>query len=53
MPYGERWRTHRRHFHQYFRRDAVPTYHPYITKEVHKLLAAALDAPNDCVKHFR
>ncbi|KIP02696.1 hypothetical protein PHLGIDRAFT_78753 [Phlebiopsis gigantea 11061_1 CR5-6] len=53
MSYSERWRTHRRHFHQYFRPDAVPAYHPCITTEVHKLLAAALDAPNDCIKHFR
>ncbi|KIP04523.1 hypothetical protein PHLGIDRAFT_120630 [Phlebiopsis gigantea 11061_1 CR5-6] len=53
MEYGDRWRMHRRNFHQYFRPDAIPNYHPRITVGVNRLLNSLLDTPESFSKHIR
>ncbi|KAJ7366653.1 cytochrome P450 [Mycena albidolilacea] len=53
MPYGEKWRQYRRLFHQHFRREAIPTYHPVQLKKIHGLLRDLLSTPEDFVEHTK
>ncbi|KAK7048442.1 cytochrome P450 [Favolaschia claudopus] len=53
MPYGGKWRQHRRMFHQYFRREAIHTYYPIQLKKIHELLHGLLSSPEDFVQHIQ
>lgn len=55
MVYNDNWRAHRRLFHQHFRPDAVPTYHPKVTLQNRRMLDSLLDSPNDyksCIHQY-
>ncbi|KAJ7366634.1 cytochrome P450 [Mycena albidolilacea] len=53
MRYGEKWRKYRRLFHQHFRREAIPAYHPVQLKKIHGLLRGLLSTPEDFVEHTK
>ncbi|KDQ55455.1 hypothetical protein JAAARDRAFT_180898 [Jaapia argillacea MUCL 33604] len=53
MPYGDKWRRHRRLVHQEFRADATAQYHPIIMKNVHFALRNILATPEDFLAHVR
>ncbi|KAK7048443.1 cytochrome P450 [Favolaschia claudopus] len=52
-PHGERWRQERRLFHQHFRRDAIPNYHPIQLKKTHGFLRNLLLTPEDFIDHIK
>jgi len=47
-----RWRLHRRIFHEPFRQSAIPTYHPTLLRNTHKMLLSFLQDPTDYTNHF-
>ncbi|KAF8592281.1 cytochrome P450 [Ramaria rubella] len=53
MRYGDRWRQHRRIFHQKFHPAAVAAYHPVQAKHARELLLQLLDTPEDYLRHIR
>ncbi|KAF7348408.1 hypothetical protein MSAN_01794900 [Mycena sanguinolenta] len=53
MPHGDRWREHKRMFHQYFRREAIPTYYPVQLRKVQDLLRGLLSTPEDFDAHVK
>ncbi|KAG1880062.1 cytochrome P450 [Suillus subluteus] len=52
LPYGDRWRLHRRIYHRAFRQAEIPTYHPVQLRSAHKMLFSFLQDPNDYSRHF-
>ncbi|KAG1869894.1 cytochrome P450 [Suillus subluteus] len=52
MPYGDRWRLHRRIFHQAFRQTEIPTYHAVQLRSAHKMLFSVLQDPSDYSRHL-
>jgi hypothetical protein len=52
-PYGEKWRTHRRLFHQYYNMNAVTEFEPHETKATHEFMYRLVHAPDDFVDHIR
>ncbi|KAK0211383.1 cytochrome P450 [Desarmillaria ectypa] len=53
MRYSDRWRTHRRIFHQYFQPRAIPAYYTVQTKAASILLQQLLKSPDECFHHVR
>lgn len=53
MPYGDRWRKHRRIFHQYFRPTASETFRPIQAKKVQDLIFNLLDSPEQFLDHLK
>ena len=53
MPYGQRWRQHKRAFWQYFHPGALPTYLPLQRKTAHRFLNKLLDTPSRLREHIR
>ncbi|OJA07818.1 hypothetical protein AZE42_03417 [Rhizopogon vesiculosus] len=53
MPYGERWKKHRKMFERQFRPVVTPTYWPIQRKEAHGLIRNILDTPGDLIEHLR
>ncbi|KAG2076072.1 cytochrome P450 [Suillus decipiens] len=53
MPYGDRWRLHRRIFHQAFRQAVIPTYHAVQLHAAHKMLLNLLQDPGNYSSHFQ
>ncbi|KAG2068708.1 cytochrome P450 [Suillus decipiens] len=53
MPYGDRWRLHRRILHQAFCQAAIPTYHPAQLHSAHKMLFSLLQDPSNYTSHFQ
>ncbi|KAG2056782.1 cytochrome P450 [Suillus hirtellus] len=53
MPYGARWRLHRRILHQAFRQVETPTYHAMQLRSAHRLLFSLLQDPSSYASHFR
>ncbi|KIJ60731.1 hypothetical protein HYDPIDRAFT_98167 [Hydnomerulius pinastri MD-312] len=53
MPYGDRWKKHRKMFERQFRPAVAPTYWPLQRKEVHTLLRNILDSPDELIEHLR
>ncbi|KAI0092432.1 CyP450 monooxygenase [Irpex rosettiformis] len=45
MPYGNRWRSVRRMFHQHFNQAVTPNYRDKQTKEIHAFLRRCLEQP--------
>ncbi|KAG1768028.1 cytochrome P450 [Suillus placidus] len=53
MPYGDRWRLHRRILHQAFRQVEIPSYHALQLRSAHKMLFSLLQNPDDYSSHFQ
>ncbi|KAL0958951.1 hypothetical protein HGRIS_014263 [Hohenbuehelia grisea] len=53
MPYGERWRRHRKLFHRQFQPSVVNSFFPIHIRETHALLKRLLDTPDDMINHLR
>ncbi|KAG1883052.1 cytochrome P450 [Suillus subluteus] len=53
MPYGDRWRLHRRMFHQAFRQAEIPTYHALQLRSAHKMLFSLLQDPGNYSSHVK
>ncbi|KAI0715664.1 cytochrome P450 [Cerioporus squamosus] len=53
MPYGQRWRQHRRAFWEYFRPSALSTFRPAQEEGVHRLLSGLLESPHKVDEHIR
>ncbi|KAG1743719.1 cytochrome P450 [Suillus paluster] len=53
LPYGDRWRLHRRIFHQAFRPAQIPTYHAVQLRSAHKMLFSLLQDPDNYASHFQ
>ncbi|KAF7348416.1 hypothetical protein MSAN_01795800 [Mycena sanguinolenta] len=53
IPYSDKWRERRRLFHQYFRRDAIPAYHPVYLRKIRDLLRGLLSTPADFATHTK
>jgi cytochrome P450 len=51
LPYGDRWRLHRRFFHQTFRIDAIRRLLPFQHRRSCQLLRRLLDAPEQFPDH--
>ena len=51
LHYGDRWRLHRRFFHQTFRVDAVPRFLPIQHRKACQLLRRLLDSPEQLGEH--
>ena len=47
MPYGARWREHRRHFHQYFSSSVIENYVGIAERHRTEFLNALLEQPED------
>ena len=52
MEYGDRWRLHRRFFHQTFRSGAVHRFMPLQHRKVCQLLRRLLDSPDRFPEHI-
>ncbi|KAJ2927004.1 hypothetical protein H1R20_g10104, partial [Candolleomyces eurysporus] len=53
MPYGLRWRQHRRAFHQYLNNNAVKRYHPIMHEETKYFLRKVKSQPDDIFEHVQ
>ncbi|KAI0078417.1 cytochrome P450 [Panus rudis PR-1116 ss-1] len=53
MHYSDRWRAHRRGFHQYFNERAYQQWRPIQVDECHMFLRRLLDNPKDIDKYTR
>lgn len=53
MPYSDRWRQHRRLFHQTFRPKASLRYRPIQLKKMHEFLQGLLSSPEDFMLHYK
>lgn len=51
MSYGDRWRLHRRFFHQTFRPEMVPRFLPYQHRRVCQFLRQLFDTPERLDNH--
>lgn len=51
LPYGDRWRLHRRFFHQTFRLDAVSRFLPLQHHKACHLLRQLFDSPEQLNEH--
>ena len=52
MPYGPRWRTHRKLFNDFVSVSTVKNYDAYIIKVVSKLLVNLHRKPDDFAEHI-
>ncbi|KAF8871009.1 cytochrome P450 [Infundibulicybe gibba] len=53
LPYGARWRRHRRLFHEHFHMNVVSKYFPIQSQETRRLLLALLKSPKGFRDHIR
>ncbi|RDX53493.1 cytochrome P450 [Lentinus brumalis] len=53
MPYGQRWRQHRRAFWEYFRPSALSAFRPAQEEGVLRLLSGLLESPHKVDEHIR
>jgi cytochrome P450 len=53
LPYGDRWRFHRKLFHQTFRSTAVQDMHPLLLRKAHCLAKAIVESPDECLTHLQ
>ncbi|KAH7907808.1 cytochrome P450 [Hygrophoropsis aurantiaca] len=51
-PYGNEWRLARRFFHQSFRAEAAPNFHPVQMRKAILMLHALLETPQNFVDHL-
>ncbi|OCH89273.1 cytochrome P450 [Obba rivulosa] len=53
MEYGQRWRRHRRAFHQFFNQTAVRDYQPQVQAASRSFLRQLYHDPQDFARHIR
>jgi cytochrome P450 len=53
MPYGERWRTQRRHLHRAFHPGAVSAHFPAQAAKVGELVIHLRDKPGEFRTHIK
>ncbi|RXW18855.1 hypothetical protein EST38_g6998 [Candolleomyces aberdarensis] len=53
MPYGLKWRQHRRAFHQYLNHNAMKLYHPIMQEETKSFLRKVKSQPDDIFDHVQ
>lgn len=53
VPYSDRWRLHRRLFHQAFRSEASLNYHPIQLQKARDLIHSLLETPESYVGHIQ
>ncbi|PFH47781.1 hypothetical protein AMATHDRAFT_87514 [Amanita thiersii Skay4041] len=53
MPYSDRWRQHRRVFHQQFQSRAIPEYHPVLRHAAANFVLNLFASPKDFRDHIR
>ncbi|GLB43502.1 putative cytochrome p450 [Lyophyllum shimeji] len=53
IPYGDKWRRHRRLFQQNFKKEASLTYQPVQTRKIHEMLYSLLTDPEDYALHYK
>ncbi|KAG2366255.1 cytochrome P450 [Suillus spraguei] len=53
LPYGDRWRLHRRMLHQSFCQAKIPTYHALQLRAAHKMLSSLLQDPGNYTRHVQ
>ncbi|KAI0794842.1 cytochrome P450 [Abortiporus biennis] len=53
MPYGERWKKHRRFFDSYFRSGKISKVWSVQTEKTHSLLQDLLEKPQEFLKHLK
>ncbi|CAL1701205.1 unnamed protein product [Somion occarium] len=53
MPYSQKWRNHRRMFHQYFNQNEIHKYQAVQIRECRAFLQQALDSPENLAQHVR
>ncbi|KAH7915619.1 cytochrome P450 [Hygrophoropsis aurantiaca] len=53
IPYSDRWRLHRRLFHQAFRPEASLTYHPMQIRKARELVSNLLEDPDNYGAHLQ
>ncbi|KAF7374545.1 O-methylsterigmatocystin oxidoreductase [Mycena sanguinolenta] len=53
LPAGDKWRDHRKMFHQHFRQDVARNYRPIQMKKVHLLLQELLSSPQEFREHLK
>ncbi|KAF9077321.1 cytochrome P450 [Rhodocollybia butyracea] len=51
MPYGDRWRKHRRLFQQSFRPAAIQNFQPTQRRKIHDLVVNLVNGPDEYEKH--
>ncbi len=52
IPYGKKWRDHRRAFHQTLGPDAIAQWQPIQLKSARRLLYRLLQSPKDFLAHL-
>ncbi|KAG1751275.1 cytochrome P450 [Suillus paluster] len=52
LPYSDRWRLHRRIFHQAFRSEAAPAFRPIQMRNAHNLVLNLLASPEEYGAHL-
>lgn len=53
LPYGDRWRLHRRLFHQAFHLNAVASFRPIQLRKAHDLIMHLVSRPHDFSAHLQ
>ncbi|KAH0828054.1 cytochrome P450, partial [Lanmaoa asiatica] len=53
LPYGDRWRLHRRFFHQAFHLNAAPSFRPIQLRKSHDLIMRVASKPHDFPAHLK
>jgi len=53
LPYGNRWRIHRRLFHKFFNVSAVERFDPRLFKGIRDFLRRLAEFPEDFADHTR
>ncbi|KIJ66855.1 hypothetical protein HYDPIDRAFT_108787 [Hydnomerulius pinastri MD-312] len=53
LPYGDRWRLHRRLFHQAFNMNAASAFRPIQMQKAHELIMNFLLTPDDFAAHVQ
>ncbi|RXW13084.1 hypothetical protein EST38_g12770 [Candolleomyces aberdarensis] len=53
MPYGTKWRQHRRPFHQLVNSNALPKFYPVFNEEIVVLLRKLHQSPDDFLRHIQ
>ncbi|KAF8079095.1 cytochrome P450 [Lyophyllum atratum] len=53
IPYGDKWRRHRRLFQQHFKKEVSANYQPVQSKKIYEMLHDMLLTPEDFMAHHR
>ena len=53
IPYGEKFKRHRKYLQDYFKKSSLPNYYHIQLNEVHKMLNDILDDPTDYADHVK